>query len=321
MMIVIVTAWAVSWAGAGPAINLPVKVFLCAGQSNMGGAGSRNALNATDAKLFPDADIRFWFADPARDSTATNWVPLGTGPGNFGPEQLFAIEMKNLFPSHRIAIVKVSRGATAINYWLPAEQPGGPGPPGHQSLARTLDTVTRALDAEKASGALPGWSWGGFVWMQGEGDANGTMGPQGVYLNKLKWLAAWVRERTGTAALPIVIGRISSQLSPAIVRQTGMLRVSRSQAPDGKGMADNADHLDDGRPRGPIWFEQKLRNVRADQQAFCAADPCAAWVDIDDLVLRDAWHYDAAGYAEMGRRFAAAYRSLTGTPRARMPAR
>ena len=96
-----------------------------------------------------------------------------------------------------------------------------------------------------------------------------------------------------------------------MVRETGMLRVSKSKSPDGKGIADHADFLDDRQKRGPIWFEVKLANVRADQVAFCAADRRAAWVDIDDLPLRDRWHYQPGGYAEMGRRFARAHRDLT----------
>lgn len=291
-----------------------VKVFLCAGQSNMAGAGSRSGLDPADAKLFPDPAIRFWFASPGRGTPTNRWAALGEGPGGFGPEQLFAIEMKRLYPNHPIAIVKVSRGATTMNYWLPAGGRDGAHLPGHASLAATIEAVTQDLTAASTAGTVPDWSWAGFVWMQGEGDANGTMEPAGVYREKLHRLAAWVRERTGVADLPIVLGRISAQLSPAIVRETGMLRVSKSKSSDGKGIADDADFLDDGQPRGPIWFAAKLAHVRADQVAFCAADRCAAWIDIDDLPLRDRWHYSAGGYAEMGRRFARAFRDLTQRP-------
>jgi hypothetical protein len=297
----------------------PVKVFLCAGQSNMAGIGNRNGLDPADARLFPASAIRFWFASPGRDSASTEWTALGSGPGGFGPEQLFAIEMKRLFPHDQVAIVKVSRGATAINYWLPADGEGASHPLGHRTLAATIATVTRNLDREKAAGDIPVWAWSGFVWMQGEGDANGTLAPAGVYLEKLRQLATWVREQTGVADLPIVLGRISAQLSPAVVRDTGMLRVSKAKSPDGKGIADQADFLDDGQRRGPIWFAAKLAHVRADQEAFCVTDRRAAWVDIDDLPLRDFWHYDAGGYAEMGRRFARAYRGLT-APRTGAPA-
>jgi hypothetical protein len=307
-------ALTVSAASPGP----PVKVFLCAGQSNMAGIGNRNGLAAADARLFPEPAIRFWFASPGRDNASTQWSPLGVGPGGFGPEQLFAIEMKSLFSNHQIAIVKVSRGATPINYWLPAAGPNSPQPPGHRAFAATIDAVRQDLDRERAAGGIPDWSWAGFVWMQGEGDANGTMEPAESYRARLQHLAAWVREQTGTVDLPIVVGRISRQLSPSVVRETGMLRVSKAKSPDGKGIADQADFLDDGQRRVPIWFDAKLAQVRADQVAFCAADPCAAWVDIDDLPLRDYWHYTACGYAEMGRRFAHAYRDLiqrrTGSP-------
>lgn len=49
----------------------PVKVFLCAGQSNMAGAGNRNGLDGADARLFPDPAVRFWFASPGRDNASS----------------------------------------------------------------------------------------------------------------------------------------------------------------------------------------------------------------------------------------------------------
>ncbi len=94
-----------------------------------------------------------------------------------------------------------------------------------------------------------------------------------------------------------------------------MIRALKSQSADGKGFPDNADFVGDGKKRGPIWFEKKLLDVRANQEAFCAQDGNAAWADIDDIVLKDSYHYDAGGYAEMGRRFAEAYMKLAGEKR------
>lgn len=229
--------------------------------------------------------------------------------GSFGPEQTFALEMKKLYPDCQIAVVKVAKGATPINFWLPAGS--GSDPLGWKTLLESIEQTTVSLNKEKAAGAIPDWSWGGFVWMQGEGDANGAMEPAGTYLPKLKKLTALVREKTETPQLPIVIGRISWQLAPSVVRDSGMLRVSRAKSPDGKGIDNRGDCIDDGQKRGPIWFEQKLVQVRNDQEAFCAQDGHAAWADIDDLVVKDNWHYNADGYAEIGRRFAKAYRTLS----------
>jgi hypothetical protein len=45
--------------------------------------------------------------------------------------------------------------------------------------------------------------------------------------------------------------------------------------------------------------------VRAAQVQVAEADPLAAWVDTDDLNgPKDGLHYDKAGYAELGKRFA-----------------
>ena len=164
---------------------------------------------------------------------------------------------------------------------------------------------------KKQSGEIPGWAWAGFIWMQGEGNANGVIMPPGSYLPELNKLAAWSRTATATPNLPIVIGRISSQLSPSVVRDSGDLRVSKAKAPNNPAaLPDDCDNLDDGQKRGPLWHDKQLQNVRADQLAFCAADPRAAWVNIDDLPLHDGYHYAAPGYVEMGDRFAKAYLEL-----------
>lgn len=282
----------------------PVKVFLCSGQSNMAGAGSMNGLSEEDKAQFPDQTVRYWCLKPSAADRVCKWNPLGTMSCGFGPEQTFALEMKKLYPDFQIAVVKVAQGATVINYWLPD---GG----GGKTLFEAIEKTTTSLNDEKASGTIPDWSWGGFVWMQGEGDANGTMEPAGTYLKKLSQLALLVREKTRQPQLPVVIGRISWQVAPSVVRDSGMLRVSRGKSSDGKGIDNRADYLDDGKKRGPVWFEKKLVQVRDDQQAFCAQDGHAAWVNIDDLVVIDNWHYNAAGYAEMGRRFAKAHQKLS----------
>ena len=38
--------------------------------------------------------------------------------------------------------------------------------------------------------------------------------------------------------------------------------------------------------------------------------PKAAWVDIDDLEMKDGWHFHPQGYVEMGHRFATAMLKL-----------
>ena len=290
--------------------GLPVKVFLCAGQSNMGGAGNTAGLDATTAALFPDKDI--WYRWSDIEHSNNKWDPLDGPPGGFGPEKTFAVEMAKAYPGSRIAILKVQRGATPIDFWLK----GDPNPYNSRLGAAELDKQVAAviadLNARKASGEIPGWEWSGFIWMQGEGDANGVMQPPGTYLALLKKLAAWSRTATGTSNLPIVLGRISSQLSPAVVRASGDVRASKSKAKPGDTnvLPDECDNLDDGQKRGPLWHDKELQLVRADEVAFTTQDPKSAWVNIDDLVLADGYHYPASGYAEMGRRFARMYLDL-----------
>jgi hypothetical protein len=288
---------------------LPVKVFLCAGQSNMGGAGNGAGLDAETAAQFPDKAIWYRWSDILTHND--KWDPLDAHCG-FGPEKTFALEMAKAFPGNIIAIVKVQRGATPIEFWTPGESNPYNSRLGAPELARQVAAVTADLDAKKKAGEIPGWEWGGFIWMQGEGNANGGIMPPNSYLPELQKLAAWARTATATPNLPIVIGRISSQLSPSVVRASGGLRISKSKAPPNatKFLPDDADYVDDGQKRGPLCYDKQLQNVRHDQLAFCDQDIRAAWVNIDDLVLVDGYHYAASGYAEMGRRFAKVYLDL-----------
>jgi hypothetical protein len=289
---------------------LPVKVFLCAGQSNMSGTFMGPEGPPGYAGVFPAQNI--WFRWSDIETKNDKWDPMAAGAGGFGPDKTFTLEMAKAYPDSQVAILKVHRGATPIEFWL-----AGPTNPyntrlGAAELAKQVAAVTADLNAQKASGKIPDWTWAGLIWMQGEGDANGVNQPPGTYLALLKSLAAWARSATATPNLPIVIGRISSQLSPTVVRASGTLRVSKSKgAPNDLNiLPDECDNLDDGQKRGPLWHDKQLQNVRADEVAFCQQDPKAAWIDIDDLTPTDPYHYNAAGYEEMGRRFAKAYLNL-----------
>lgn len=292
----------------------PVLLFLCAGQSNMAGGGGDYRQAMPEAEL-PRKDIWFWPATPP-DLDPGSWLALGeeiTAGGRtlgtgLGPEASFAVAMAAAHPDKTVAVLKVSRGATPIGYWLPGEPSEFNSREGYLMLKKLLRTVRADLDGKVSAGVIPSYETGGFVWMQGEGNANGVVRPRGEYLAALKELAAFVNEELGARDIPIVLGRISSQLSPAVERESGMERLSKSRGGD---FPDTAEFLNDGKKRGPLWHAEGLANVRADQEQFARDYPAAAWVDIDDIPLADPYHYTAAGYVEMGRRFAAAMNKLT----------
>ena len=287
------------------ATGKPVKLFICSGQSNMGGGGGAKAYNeAMPEANLPRNDIWFWHSNTVGKGSE-GWEALGSGQS--GPETPFAVEMAEAFPDHTIAILKVSKGASSISYWLPGEATKYNSRAGWKHLEKLIPAALADLREKEAAGVIPSFEMAGFVWMQGEGDANGVRQGPGHYLGNLRELVQHVNTLAGTENLPTVIGRISIQISPASVRPTGKVRVSKSE---GGGLPDDADFVNDGQLRGPIWFVSELEAVRGDQMQFTEEYPAAAWVDIDDLPLRDPYHYAPAEYATMGQRFAGAMQAL-----------
>ncbi len=289
----------------------PVKLFICSGQSNMAGGGDIRGYNgAMPEATLPRTDIWIWSSSIGVDTDG--WVALGTqsGKGGIGPETPFAVKMAEAFPDHTIAILKISKGATPIEYFLPGEPNPYNDKMGYKTLARLIPEAIADLQAKVDTGVIPSFDVSGFVWMQGEGNANGVMRKEGQYLGQLHELLAFINQTAGTEKIPTVLGRISIQLSPAVVRESGQLRISKGKSPDGKGLPNDLDYLDDGQKRGPIWFEKQLFHVRNDQEKFTAEYSPAAWVDIDDLTLKDSYHYNPDGYTVMGGRFAEAMLKL-----------
>jgi len=287
----------------------PVKVYILAGQSNMQGGGARAALSEQQRSTLPRKDIWYLWSDITK--AVGTWEPLGTRWS--GPELSFALSTAAVDKAHTTAVVKVSRSATQISYWLPGRKKPWNDRAGHGELLRMIDLARSDLNARVRAGVIPCWQFAGLVWVQGAGDANGVMRPAGTYLKQLRQLVAIVRQQTGIADLPVVIGRVSIQLSPKSVRDTGTLRESkqrrRARGVTG-GLPDNVDYVDDGKKRGPIWFHENLLRVRSDQESFVRQDKKTKLFSIDDLPLRDAYHYDGKGYFTIGQRFSDALQDL-----------
>jgi len=284
----------------------PVMLFICSGQSNMaGGGGTKEYNKAIPNAHMPRKDIWYRVADSGKKDTAA-WVPMGKVYG-LGPEASFAVKMAEAYPKHTIAILKVSQGATPIKFWTPGKTSKWNSRKGYFKLKTIIPEVVADLKAKVKRREIPSFTIPGFVWMQGEGDANGTKRKDGIYKQDLANLMKFINTQSGQTNIPVIIGRISIQISPTVVRETGTLRVSKSK---GGNLPDGLDHVNDGKKRGPIWYEEQLKRIRRDQEAFCKEYPKAAWVDIDDIELRDSYHYFPAGYAEMGNRFAVAMQKL-----------
>jgi iduronate 2-sulfatase len=135
----------------------------------------------------------------------------------------------------------------------------------------TLRTAFAARDVD-GDGSEDRLVPAGILWMQGESDAYHTPEIAAAYEANLKRLMDLLRAALRTDDLPVVIGRISDS-----------------------GRDDD----------GVVWTHGEV--VRAGQAAFVKKDGHAALVtSTDDYAYSDPWHYDTAGFLDLGKQFAEA---------------
>jgi hypothetical protein len=108
--------------------------------------------------------------------------------------------MSELYPADEIHLIKVAKGGTAIDWWLP--DPKGK-ENGHTNLVKNLKN-----SLEKIGG---GYEIMGMLWMQGESDAK-TQADAEAYQKKLEQFIALMRKEAGKPELPFVIGRLSTRV-------------------------------------------------------------------------------------------------------------
>ena len=278
-------------------------VYYLGGQSNMDGYGYVREL---PAELKAESAETFIFhGNTSKDRQPVDgkgvWSKLKPGHGvgfksngkdntysdRFGVELTFAKAIKAASPGRKIAIIKYSRGGTSIaeeaaggfGCWEPDFNLGEGLGKGINQYDHFLATIQYATDQEDIDGdgqpdeLIPA----GILWMQGESDA--SYGPKvaAKYEANLKRLMDLIRAALRVDDLPVVIGRISD---------------SGNDKEDGK-VWDNGDR------------------VRAAQAAFVQNDEAAALVkSTDKYGYSDPWHYDSAGYIDLGKQFAQAMLKL-----------
>lgn len=271
-------------------------VYYLGGQSNMDGFGYVHELPADLTQV--QEGILIFHGNTSPDHATVDgtglWSTLKPGHGagftsdgkknqysdRFGVELTFAQAIQKQFPDRRIAIIKYSRGGTSIAAGAAGEfgcwEPDFKGRNGVNQYDHFLATVRHAyadsdIDADGTPDSLIS---AGIVWMQGESDASYTPEIAEHYEANLRRLMNLIRASFRTDDLPVVIGRISySTKSP------------------------------------PIWKYGEL--VRSAQASYARTDANAALVDsTDQYNYSDPWHYDSAGYIDLGRQFASAMMSL-----------
>jgi len=277
-------------------------VYYLGGQSNMDGYGYVKELPSDYQKTLPG--VMIFHGNPAPDETPVDgkglWTQLRPGhgvgfksdgqtnaySGRFGVELSLARYLRQLHPDHNIAFIKYSRGGTSIDIeaasqfgcWDPDFQGGNEPKKAINQYDHFLATIRNAMATRDVDGdgetdtLIPV----GIIWMQGESDAAHGIHIATRYEAHLKRLMDLIRAALLTDDLPVVIGRISDS----------------GQDADGK-----------------VWDHGEV--VRVAQAAFVEKDPAAALVtSTDEYGYSDKWHYDTAGYLDLGRQFAEALAAL-----------
>lgn len=269
-----------------------IRVFILAGQSNMNGFGYNKDLS-DDLKTFKDIYIFQGKSVPDGDLNggAGKWEALKPGHGTgfetngktnilsdrFGPELSFARRIKELFPNDKIALIKYAREGTSIerlaagNFgsWDPKVEGKG----GINQLLHFQKTLKNALKEKDidGNGKSDELIMSGILWMQGEGDASYTEEIGNAYYSNLSILMTKMRTLSQTENLPVVIGKISDS---------------------GKN------------EKGKVWAMGEL--VQFGQEKFVRNDRNAAIVRSTKNYGygNDPWHYNSAGYIDLGKQFA-----------------
>ncbi|MEZ4810716.1 MAG: sialate O-acetylesterase [Allomuricauda sp.] len=268
-----------------------IRLFYLGGQSNMVGYGYNADLPDTLKKF---KNVWIFDGNPAPDEDNHGglgiWTPLGPGFGTgfssdgttntlsnrFGLELSFAKKMSELYPNEKIALIKYSRGGTSIDS-LGAREFGSwdvdyKGTNGINQYDHFLSTVKNAMGVKDIdnNGVEDILIPSGILWMQGESDGSFSEEMANGYYGNLKRLMGLVRAAFRNDNIPIVIGKISDS------------------------------YHNQG---NKVWEFGEL--VQYAQEKFVKTDKKAAIVRSTQYYgYSDMYHYDSAGYIDLGERFA-----------------
>jgi hypothetical protein len=287
-------------ASGNPLDAADYDLYYLGGQSNMDGFGKTSELPADLQQ--PLEGVMIFHGHPAPDQDRAGgeglWTPLRPGHGfgfasdgktnsysdRFGVELSFARLLREENPERKIAIIKYSRGGTSIDQsaardfgcWEPDFHADGPDGEINQ-YDHFLATIQHARSVKDIDGdgeddrLVPR----GILWMQGESDASITPEVAQRYEANLKRLMDLLRAALWDDGVPVAVGRISDS----------------GQDPNDKKIWDHGDI------------------VRQAQAGFVQKDGRAVLVtSTDEYGYSDPYHYDSAGYLDLGKQFAEALR-------------
>jgi hypothetical protein len=287
-------------AGPLPLHGKTYALFFLGGQSNMVGFGKASALPPPLNQPIPR--VMIFDGNPAGDCEARGgvgiWAALRPGHGigfgsdgttnaysdRFGLEMSFAATLRARVPELNVALLKYARNGSSIDAAAAGQfgcwTPGFDSCNGVNQYDHFLAAVNTALSVDDIDGdaerdtLVPTC----IVWMQGESDGTASDTIARRYADNLTQLMRVIRAAFRADALPVVIGRISD---------------SRR--------GDNDEEK--------VWKFGDI--IREQQAAFVRKDRNAALVvSTDAYAYSDKWHYDSAGYLDLGRECADAYLDL-----------
>lgn len=234
--------------------------------------------------------------DESKNGGLGKWSVLAPGHGagyssdginnklsdQFGIELSFAKKLQELYPNEKIALIKYARGGSSLDS-LAAREFGSwemdyRGTNGINQFDHFLVTIREALKNKDIdeNGIEDILIPCGIIWMQGESDGVISEEIALGYYSNLKRLMDLIRASLHKDDLPVVIGKISDS----------------GNAEDGK-----------------VWKYGEL--VQYAQEKYVRTDRKAAIVrDTKYYKYSDPWHYDSAGYIDLGEKFAEAVYQL-----------
>lgn len=204
---------------SGPTV---VDIYILAGQSNMAGCDDVRAVDASWSA--PNDDVMLYWGN--RNAPTFTALVTGTSGAScsapapayyYGPELGFGNDVCTAMPDRQVVIIKYAVGGSSLfSDWT---TPTGEYPSGGE-LWNGLRTVIADATFE-LEGMGYDYRFAGFLWMQGESDADKRYRAR-YYAENLESFIASMRDYVGEPEMPFILGRIRNAGQPhaELVRQS-----------------------------------------------------------------------------------------------------
>ncbi len=195
----------------------PIKVFMLAGQSNMGGKGDGSLLSQEDKNGLQTAKNNILFAynrqyfGPLELTDASAYDSENYDlEKTFGPEIFFGIEMAKAFPEDQFLFIKRSLDGTSLyGNWNPEWIEAKATVMGEQNGPKLYADFQKYIK-EVLSGYDPSeYEFAGMLWVQGEADSKVPAAAE-AYGQNLQHLIKGMRDFTKKPELPFIIFQVGS---------------------------------------------------------------------------------------------------------------